>query len=208
MVISFYQNARSTRRWYKMLKSNPKTSWNSDERMPTVSATAYVDDAATVIGDVRIGSQVYIAPGVSLRADEATPIIIGDECNIQDCAVFHGLKGSSIELGKRISIAHGAIIHGPMKIGDDSFVGFNSVVHASTLGKKCFVGHGAVVIGVKLTDGMFVPHGALVDSQDKADALGAVPDNLKHFNEEVVDVNNEFADEYSLQDRKCGCGCR
>jgi carbonic anhydrase len=190
-----------------MLKSNPKTSWNSEELMPTVSATAYVDDAATVIGDVRIGSQVYIAPGVSLRADEATPIIIGDECNIQDCAVFHGLKGSSIELGKRISIAHGAIIHGPLKVGDDSFVGFNSVVHASTLGKKCFVGHGAVVIGVKLKEGMFVPHGALVDSQDKADALGAVPDNLKHFNEEVVEVNNEFADEYSLQDRTCDCGC-
>jgi len=190
-----------------MLKSNPKTSWNSEERMPTVSATAYVDDAATVIGDVRIGSQVYIAPGVSLRADEATPIIIGDECNIQDCAVFHGLKGSSIELGRRISIAHGAIIHGPLKIGDESFVGFNSVVHASTLGKKCFVGHGAVVIGVKLADGMFVPHGALVDSQDKANALGPVPENLRHFNEEVVGVNNEFADEYSLPDRMCGCGC-
>ena len=119
-----------------MLKSNPKTSWNSEERMPTVSATAYVDDAATVIGDVRIGSQVYIAPGASLRADEATPIIIGDECNIQDCAVFHGLKGSSIELGKRISIAHGAIIHGPLKIGDESFVGFNSVVHASDSWKE------------------------------------------------------------------------
>jgi carbonic anhydrase/acetyltransferase-like protein (isoleucine patch superfamily) len=82
------------------------------------------------------------------------------------------------------------------------------VVHASTLGKKCFVGHGAVVIGVKLADGMFVPHGALVDSQEKANALGAVPDNLKHFNEEVVGVNNEFADEYSLQDRMCDCGCR
>jgi carbonic anhydrase len=205
MAISFYQNAKSIRRWYKMLKSNPKTSWNSEERMPTISATAYVDDAATIIGDVRIGSQVYVAPGVSIRADEATPIIIGDECNIQDCAVFHGLKGSTIELGKRISIAHGAIIHGPMKIDDESFVGFNSVVHACTLGKKCFVGHGAIVIGVKLTDGKFVPHGALVDSQDKADALGSIPDNLKHFNAEVVEVNNEFADEYSLHSRTCGC---
>jgi carbonic anhydrase/acetyltransferase-like protein (isoleucine patch superfamily) len=191
-----------------MQKSNPKTSWNSEEKMPVVSATAYVDDAATVIGDVRIGAQVYVAPGVSLRADEATPIIIGDECNIQDCAVFHGLKGSTIELGKCISIAHGAIIHGPLSIGDESFIGFNSVVHASAIGKKCFVGHGAVVMGVKLADGKFVPHGALVDSQEKADLLGAVPEHLLHFNEEVVEVNKEFADEYSLQDRMCGCGCR
>ena len=126
-----------------MLKANPKTSWNSTESIPMVPATSYVDDGASLIGDVRIGEQVYVAPGVSLRADEAHPIIIGDECNIQDGVVFHGLMGSSIELGKQISIAHGAVIHGPMKIGDESFVGFNSVVHASTLGKKCFVGHAA-----------------------------------------------------------------
>ncbi len=188
-----------------MQKSNPKTSWNSVERMPTVAATAYVDDSATLIGDVRIGERVYIAPAVSLRADEAYPIIIGDECNIQDGVVFHGLEGSSIELGKRISIAHGAVVHGPMKIGDDSFVGFNAVVHASTLGMKCFVAHGAVVIGVKLADGKFVPPATLVDSQDKADGLGPIPDNLKHFNEEVVNVNKEFAEGYGQQARMCSC---
>jgi carbonic anhydrase/acetyltransferase-like protein (isoleucine patch superfamily) len=117
-----------------MLKANPKTSWNNNECMPTVAATAYVDESAMVIGDVRIGEEVYVAPCVSLRADEANPIIIGDKCNIQDGVIFHGLMGSSIMLGKQISIAHGAVIHGPMKIGDESFVGFNSVVHASTLG--------------------------------------------------------------------------
>ena len=186
-----------------MLKANPKTSWNKVETMPTVSATAYVDGSATLIGDVRIGEEVYVAPSVSLRADEANPIIIGDECNIQDCAVFHGLMGSSIELGKRVSIAHGAIIHGPLKIGDESFVGFNSVVHASTLGNRCFVGHGAVVIGIKLQDGKFVPHGALVDTQAKADALGAVPESLKGFNEEVVHVNKEFARAYGVRKKSC-----
>jgi carbonic anhydrase/acetyltransferase-like protein (isoleucine patch superfamily) len=188
-----------------MQKSNPKTSWNSEERTPTVSATAYIDDSATLIGDVRIGNMVYIAPAVSLRADEAYPIIIGDECNIQDGVVFHGLEGSSIELGERVSIAHGAVVHGPMKIGDDSFVGFNAVVHASTLGKKCFVAHGAVVIGVKLADGKYVPPATLIDTQDKADALGPIPDNLKHFNEEVVKVNKEFAAGYALKDKMCCC---
>ena len=88
-----------------------------------------------------------------------------------------------------------------MKIGDESFVGFNSVVHASTLGKKCFVGHAAAVIGVKLADGKFVPHAALVDTQEKADALGPVPDSLKHFNEEVVEVNCEFAKSYSSSEK-------
>ncbi|OPY51942.1 MAG: Carbonic anhydrase precursor [Methanosaeta sp. PtaU1.Bin060] len=186
-----------------MLKANPRTTWNSREQMPTVSATAFVDESATLIGDVRVGEDVYIAPAVSIRADEASPIIIGKGCNIQDGVIFHGLKGSSITLGSRISIAHGAVVHGPMSIGDESFVGFNSVVHASALGERCFVGHGAVVIGVRLAEGRFVPHGALVDTQEKADALGDVPGSLSGFNDEVVEVNEEFAEGYSAQKRCC-----
>jgi carbonic anhydrase len=186
-----------------MLKANPKTSWNKSECMPTIAATAYVDESAMVIGDVRIGEEVYVGPFVSLRADEANPIIIGDECNIQDGVIFHGLMGSSIMLGKKISIAHGAVIHGPLKIGDESFVGFNSVVHASTLSRKCFVGHAAAVIGVTLGEGRFVPHGAVVDTQDKADAMGAVPEALQHFNDEVVEVNREFAKSYGVRKKSC-----
>jgi carbonic anhydrase/acetyltransferase-like protein (isoleucine patch superfamily) len=167
--------------------------------MPTVSATAYVDDSAVLRGDVRIGEKVYVALVISLKADEAHPIIISNECNIQDSAVFHGLEGSSIELGKCISIAHGAVVHGPMKIGNDSFIGFNAVVHASTLGEKCFIAHGAVVIGVKLSNGKFVPPATLVDAQDKADSLGQIPDNLKRFNEEVVEVNKAFTASYGLK---------
>jgi carbonic anhydrase len=186
-----------------MLKPNPKTSWNGMERMPTVSTSAYVDESASIIGDVRIGERVYVAPGVSLRADEASPIIIGNECNIQDCAVFHGLLGSSIILGRQVSIAHGAIIHGPATIKDQCFLGFNSVVYASNLGKGCFVGHGAIVIGVNLAEGKFVPHGALVDSQLKADALGQVPRDLLHFNDEVIKVNVEFAVAYGVRRKSC-----
>ncbi len=121
-----------------MIRANPKTSWNDAESTPTIASTAYVDEAATVIGDVRIGERVYVAPGASLRADEATPITIGDECNVQDGAVFHGLEGTSIELGRKVSIAHGAVVHGPLKIGDESFVGFNAVVHAHHQGQMAY----------------------------------------------------------------------
>lgn len=186
-----------------MLKANCKTSWNSTGTMPQIHSSSYVDESATIIGDVRIGKDVYIAPCVSLRADEASPIIIGDECNIQDSAVFHGLKGSSIKLGKNVSIAHGAVIHGPIRMEEECFVGFNSVVHASTLDKKCFVGHLAAVIGVALAEGSFVPHGAVIDTQEKADALGRVPESLKGFNEEVVEVNCEFAIGYGIQRKSC-----
>ena len=56
---------------------------------------------------------------------------------------------------------------------------------------------------VSLADGKFVPHGVVVDSQEKADSLGTVPDALKHFNDEVVEVNREFAASYGVRKKSC-----
>jgi hypothetical protein len=58
-----------------------------------------------------------------------------------------------------------------------------------------------VVIGVRLADGKFVPPATLVDTQDKADTLGQIPDNLKYFNEEVVKINKELAASYGSKFR-------
>ncbi|MCJ7445160.1 MAG: hypothetical protein MUO26_11670 [Methanotrichaceae archaeon] len=41
-----------------MLKNKPETSWINAEQMPHISATAYVDDSATLIGDVHLGNRV------------------------------------------------------------------------------------------------------------------------------------------------------
>jgi len=110
------------------------------ERMPAVSTSAYVNESASIIGDVRIGERVYVAPDVSLRTDKATPIIIGDECNIQECAVFHGILGSTIIPERRTSVAHDAIIHGPTTIKDQCFLGFNSQSSCLKPGKRMFCG--------------------------------------------------------------------
>lgn len=67
-----------------MLKANPKTSWSGNECLPTIADSSHVDETASITGDVRIGEEVYVGPCASLRADEASPIIIGDKCNIQD----------------------------------------------------------------------------------------------------------------------------
>ena len=65
------------------------------------------------------------------------------------------------------------------------------------------MGHGAIVIGVNLADDRFVPHGALVDSQLKADELGPVPEDLLHFNDEVIKVNVELAVTYGVRRKSC-----
>jgi sulfate permease, SulP family len=172
---------------------------------PLVPPSAFVHPAATVIGRVVLGEQVHIAADTSVRADEGTPFHIGANTNIQDGVVMHALKdkrvmvageGWAIYVGKNVSIAHDALVHGPCYIGDETFVGFKAVVHDAVVGAHCFIGIGAVVVGVEVPDGRFVPHGRIVDSADAVDALPLVSEVQKEFNEDVVEVNRGLAVAY------------
>lgn len=172
---------------------------------PLIPATAYVHPQASVIGQVVLGDNVHIAAGSSVRADEGTPFFIGDNTNLQDGVVLHALKEKhvlvgeerwAIFVGRNVSIAHDALVHGPCYVGDDTFIGFKAVVHDAVVGSRCFIGIGAVVVGVTVPDGRFVPHGSIIDSMDKVDGLPTVSDAQHHFNADVVDVNRGLAAAY------------
>jgi SulP family sulfate permease len=172
---------------------------------PTIAQTAYVHPQASVIGHVVLGDNVHIAAGSSVRADEGTPFFIGDNSNIQDGVVLHALKEKhvvvgqekwAIYVGRNVSMAHDALVHGPCYVGDDTFIGFKAVVHDAVVGRGCFIGIGAVVVGVTVPSERFVPHGHIVDRQDKVDALPLVSQAQHHFNEDVVDVNRGLAAAY------------
>ena len=178
---------------------------------PLVAASAFVHPAATVIGRVVLGEHVHIAADTSVRADEGSPFHIGANTNIQDGVVMHALKDKrvmvageawAVYVGKNVSLAHDALVHGPCYIGDDTFVGFKAVVHDSVVGAHCFIGIGAVVVGVEIPDGRFVPHGSIVDSADAVDALPLVTDVHKEFNEDVVEVNRGLAVAYHRHARE------
>ncbi len=189
-------------------KEQPASSaeWMSHvQSRPLIPATAFVHPQASVIGRVVLGDNVHIAAGSSVRADEGTPFFIGPNANIQDGVVIHALKHKTVQVGgeswavyvgRNVSMAHDALVHGPCYVGDDTFIGFKAVVHDSIVGARCFIGIGAVVVGVEIPDGKFVPHGTIVDSMDKVDALPPVDDAQRHFNEDVVDVNRGLAAAY------------
>lgn len=58
---------------------NPETSFNPVCVYPSVEPTAYVGPFSSVIGDVTIGKNVFIAPNVSIRADEVFPFHIDSQ---------------------------------------------------------------------------------------------------------------------------------
>ncbi len=187
-----------------------KAPWMPNVRSAAVKPkSAYVHPQATVIGRVVLGENVHIAAGASVRADEGAPFFIGDDSNIQDGVVIHALKDKRVQVGaedwavyvgRNVSMAHNALVHGPCFVGDGCFIGFKAVVHDSIVGEGCFIGIGAVVVGVELPPGRFVPHGSIIDSMAKVDVLPAVDHSQTHFNADVVDVNRGLAAAYRALD--------
>jgi carbonic anhydrase/acetyltransferase-like protein (isoleucine patch superfamily) len=202
----------------RFISPNPITSLNPVPRFPTINNTAFISQYSSVIGDVTINKNVYIAPSATLRADEGTPFFIGDNTNIQDGVVLHGLaheqilvgsKKYSIYIGNGVSIAHGALIHGPCFIGEKVFVGFKAIVFNASVGYGSFISTDAVVTdGVRIAPNRFVPPGAHIDTQAKADSLRRIPKDRVEFTREVQRVNREFPHSYNLLfgTTRCSCG--
>lgn len=93
---------------------------------PVIHASSFIHPQATVIGNVVIGRDVYIAAGAVIRGDWGA-IIIEDGCNVQENCVIHMFPGTTVTLKEAAHIGHGAVIHGAT-IGRNVLVGMNSVV--------------------------------------------------------------------------------
>ncbi|MEM9161725.1 MAG: ribulose bisphosphate carboxylase small subunit [Cyanobacteria bacterium P01_F01_bin.4] len=177
----------------------PPTPWSKSLAEPQIHQTAYVHSFSEVIGDVRMGANVLVAPGTSIRADEGAPFFIGDSCNIQDGVVIHGLEEGrvlgddqqpySVWLGARSSITHKALIHGPAYVGEGCFIGFRSTVFNARLGKGCVVMMHALIQDVEVPPGRYVPSGAVITTQQQADHLPTVQTADRNFAKEVLGVN-------------------
>ncbi|MGZ8875692.1 MAG: DapH/DapD/GlmU-related protein [Halobacteriota archaeon] len=183
-----------------MIQKNPKTSW-MDSKTPKIDTSAYVHPSAVVIGDVEIGSNVFVGPHVSIRGDEGGPIVIRSGSNVQDHVIMHALKEEAITIGQEVCVAHAAVVHGPCVIGDHSFIGFGATIFKANIGSGCFVSTKGLVTGVDLPEGKFVADAQVVDSLAEVAKLGDVPEPQRELASEVVEVNKELAQGYRLLQR-------
>lgn len=136
-------------------------------KKPQVPSDSFVHPAAVLIGDVRLGHECLIAPGVSIRADFG-PVIIGDRSSVQDNSVIHVYPGSESVIGNDVTVAHGAILH-DVHIHDRCMIGIGAIILFNAVCEEdVFVSVGSLV-----PRGMRVPAGKIVagnPAQIKRDA--------------------------------------
>ena len=188
----------------------PPTPWSKSLAEPKIHSTAFVHPTSQVIGDVELAANVIVAPGTSIRADEGTPFYIGENTNLQDGVVVHGLeqgrvigddqKKYSVWIGSNASITHMVLVHGPAYIGDDCFVGFRSTVFNARLGAGCIVMMHALIQDVEIPPGKYVPSGAIITNQQQADRLPDLQAQDQQFAHHVVGINQSLRTGYMCAD--------
>lgn len=112
---------------------------------PTIHTTAWVHENATVIGDVTLGENVSVWPGVVMRGD-CGAITVGANSNIQDGTIVHTTGGrSETHIGARVTVGHAVILHGCV-VGDDCLIGMGAtLLDNCVLGDRTMVAAGALV---------------------------------------------------------------
>jgi carbonic anhydrase/acetyltransferase-like protein (isoleucine patch superfamily) len=119
---------------------------------PQIAESAYVDDAAVVVGDVVVEAEASVWPNTTLRGDSGQ-VVVGAGANVQDNAVLH--EEAVLEPGT--TVGHGAIVHAAT-VAEGALVGMGAVVlDGAHVGEDAVVGAGAVV-----TEGTDVPPATLV----------------------------------------------
>jgi len=132
---------------------------NIYHRPELIDPSAFIAPGALVIGDVKIGSNSSVWFAAVIRGDTEA-IRIGSQTNVQDGCVLHADEGFPCKLGDRVTLGHGAIVHGAT-VEDDCLIGMRAVVmNGAKIGRGSIVAVGSIV-----TEGTEVPPGSVVMGQ-------------------------------------------
>ena len=115
------------------------------DKIPQIDPSAWIAESAFVAGDVLLEKDVSIWPGASLRGD-IEKITVRSQTNIQDNAVLHTDPGAPLSIGERVTVGHGAILHG-CRIGDDTLIGMGAtILDNAVVPSGCIIAANALIL--------------------------------------------------------------
>lgn len=160
-----------------------------DGKRPRVPDDSFVHPQASLIGDIEIGHECLIAPGVSIRADFG-PVVIGNRSNVQDNSVIHVFPGSRVIIEEDVIIAHGVILH-DVHIKSRCVIGMGAILlFGAVCEEDVFASVGSIV-----PKGMIIPAGKIV-AGNPAKITHDVSDEQKKMAKEGIDYYRELCKKY------------
>lgn len=161
-------------------------------KQPTIHPSAFVAPGAVVRGDVQLAENVSVWYNAVVRGDTA-PVRIGKDSNVQDCVVVHVDAGFPTVIGEKVTVEHGAILHG-CTVEDEALIGMGAIVlNGAVIGKGSIVGAGALV-----TAGTVLPENSLavgspakVIRQVSQEQRAATVENALHYVKEAAEYKTE-----------------
>lgn len=149
---------------------------------PEIHPTALVAPGARIHGNVTIGSNVFVLFGTVIRA-EFDRIEIGSATNVQDNSVLHCDEDIPCLVGERVTIGHGAVVHGSV-VGDRALIGIGArALNRSTIGEGAWLAAGSV-----LAEETTIPPWTL--------AMGIPAKPVRELTEAEVERASDGADHY------------
>jgi gamma-carbonic anhydrase len=126
-------------------------------KFPQIAASAYIDAAAVVIGDVVIGEESSVWPMCVVRGD-VHHIRIGKRTNIQDGCVLHVMKDEyPLVLGDEVTVGHSVTLHG-CTIRSHVLIGMGCIIlNGAVIGENSIIAAGTLI-----TERTVIPAGSLV----------------------------------------------
>ena len=155
---------------------------------PSLGLRVYVDEQATVIGDVTLADDSSVWPQSVIRGD-INPITIGARTNIQDGSVVHVTHASNYSEGYGCNI------------GSDVTVGHGCIIHACTIHDKSLIGMGSVILdGAIIETKVIVGAKSLVPSGKKLESgflyMGSPCKQIRPLKESEVEFLEYSANHY------------
>ena len=155
-------------------------------KTPSIHPTAFISEAAYIVGDVEIGEGSSIWPGTVIRGDTGK-ITIGKFTNVQDNSVLHG--DDDVVIGDNVTIGHRVMCHG-RNIGNRVLIGNGAILNDGVLvGEESVIGSGSMIL--ENTD---IPEKSIVVGMP-----GRVRGTVK---EKHVDMIDRIAAGYAIKARK------
>jgi carbonic anhydrase/acetyltransferase-like protein (isoleucine patch superfamily) len=123
-------------------------------KVPRIAPTAWVSEAAYVVGDVQLDEGSSVWPGAVVRGDFGS-IQVGANSVIEDNCVVH--TGEDMVIGAGTIIGHSVVVHCG-RVGSNCLIGNQSILlDSAEIGDFCLIAAGSLVLGrVLVPDRSFV----------------------------------------------------